>query len=253
MLVNMTGTARAAAGSRARRERAERILDAAAESLRRHGYRRVSIDDVAGAAGVGKGTIYLHWKTREALFWAALQREAMRLLEDLVARLDADPRLALPDRLMPAIYVAVGDRPLVRALLTSDAEVLGALAADQEVAAAQREFAGNPDYLGLLAARGLLRDGLTPKRAGKILGRVMAGFFAVPAGGDGGGSDGGDGKAAGGSGGGEDGELLAEVMARTLMPDPPYNPDAVAAVGADVSGLFRGIIAVQREQLERAY
>jgi AcrR family transcriptional regulator len=231
---SMTGTARAAAGSQARRERAERILDAAADLLLRHGYRRVSIDDVAAAAGVGKGTIYLHWKTREALFWAALQRDAMRLLEDLVRRLGEDPGLALPDRLMPAIYAGVTQRPLVRALLMNDAEVLGALAADQEVAAAQREFSGSPDYLGLLAAHGLLRDGLSPARAARILGRVMAGFFAHP------GDD-------------DDSELLADVMARTLMPDPPYAADAVSALGADVAALFQGIIAVQHQQLERAY
>lgn len=158
----------------------------------------------------------------------------MRLLEDLVGRLDEDRWLALPDRLMPAIYAGVAERPLVRALLTDDPEVLGALAVDQEVAAAQREFAGSPDYLGLLAGHGLLRDGLTPKRAGKILGRVMTGFFTQPADEDA-------------------GELLADVMARTLMPDPPQDPEAVSALADDVSGLFRGIIAVQRQQLERAY
>jgi len=163
----MTRTER---GSQARRARADRILDAAADLLLRHGYRRVSIDDVAAEAGVGKGTIYLHWKTREALFWAALQRETMRLLEDLVRRLGENPALALPDRLMPAIYADVSRKPLVRALLVNDAEILGALGADQEVAAAQREFAGNPDYLEMLAAHGLLRDDLTPAKAGRILG-----------------------------------------------------------------------------------
>jgi hypothetical protein len=35
--------------------------------------------------------------------------------------------------------------------------------------------------------------------------------------------------------------------------DPPQDPEAVSALADDVSGLFRGIIAVQREQLERAY
>ena len=77
----MTRTER---GSQARRARADRILDAAADLLLRHGYRRVTIDDVAAGAAVGKGTIYLHWRTREALFWAALQRETMRLLEKIL-------------------------------------------------------------------------------------------------------------------------------------------------------------------------
>ena len=83
-MVDMTPSGRLPAGSAGRCERAEAILDAAAELLRAHGYRRVSIDDVATRAGVGKGTIYLHWRTREALFWAVLQRETLQLLEQLI-------------------------------------------------------------------------------------------------------------------------------------------------------------------------
>jgi len=48
-----------------RRERAQRILDAAATLLLRWGFQKTTIDDIARLAGVAKGTIYLHWKTRE--------------------------------------------------------------------------------------------------------------------------------------------------------------------------------------------
>ena len=242
----MPRTGRAPAGSAARRARAERILDAAAELLEQHGYRRVSIDDVAARAGVGKGTVYLHWTTREALFWAVLQREAMRLLDDLMARLSEDAGLALPHRLMPVIFSEVQRRPLVRALLLSDAEVLGALAADDSVAAAQRELAGNPDYLDLLAGQGLLRPGLTPASAGHILGGVMRGFFSAQ-----------DADARSGHGtelpADQRADLLADVLARTLEADGPATAGAVTALSAEVTGLFRKITAVQQAQLERAY
>jgi AcrR family transcriptional regulator len=242
----MPSPGRTPAGSPARRARAERILDAAAELLRQHGYRRVSIDDVAAAAGVGKGTVYLHWKTREALFWAALQRETMRLLDDLADQLTRDATLALPHRLMPAIFLEVQRRPLVKAVLLSDGEMLGALAADDSVAAAQRELAGNADYLDLLARHGLLRDGLTPAAAGHVLAGVMRGFFATQD------AD---------SQPGQDpalpaeqrADLLADVLARTLETGEPAPADATAALSAEVIGLFRGITAVQRAQLERAY
>ena len=242
----MIRTGRAPAGSEARRVRAESILDAAAELLQAHGYRRVSIDDVAALARIGKGTIYLHWKTREALFYAALQREAMRMLDDLVTRLSEDVDLALPHRLLPAIFVQVVRRPLVKAVLLSDTEVLGALAEDESVAAAQRELSGNPDYLGLLASYGLLRATLTSTSAGHILSSVMRGFFA---------SQDEDAQA------GPDRELsadqradlLAEVLARTLETEPPYPAGAVAAFSAEVTDLFRSITAVQRAQLERAW
>jgi AcrR family transcriptional regulator len=242
----MTETGRAAAGSAARRARAERILDAAAELLGQHGYRRVSIDDVAALARVGKGTIYLHWNTREALFWAALQRETMRMLDDLVRRLGQDPGLALPHRLMPAIFREVVRRPLVKAVLLADAQVLGALSVDDSVAEAQRELAGNPDYLALLAGHGLLRAGLTPAAAGHILGSVLRGFFfdqdadSPPAG-------------SGELSTGERADLLADVLARTLESDSPAPEAAVTALGAEVTELFRGITTVQRAQLERAY
>jgi AcrR family transcriptional regulator len=242
----MPTTGRASAGSGARRARAERILDAAAELLEEHGYRRVSIDDVAARARVGKGTVYLHWKTREALFWAALQRETMRLLDDLVNQLGEDAGLAVPHRLMRVIFVEVLRRPLVRAVLLSDPEVLGALAADDSVAAAQRELAGNPDYLELLAGHGLLRPGLTAASAGHILGSVMRGFFFDQ-----------DADTRSGHGqvlpAGQRADLLAEVLARTLEIDAPVPADAVAALSAEVIELFRAITGVQRAQLERAY
>jgi len=240
MLKSMSDGVRLPAGSSGRQERAERILDVTAGLLLRHGYKRVTIDDVATGAGIGKGTIYLHWKTREALFWAVLQRDAARLLEQILDQLAEDPGLALPSRLMRAIFVEVARRPLVRALLLSDAEVLGALASDTAVAAAQRELGGNQNYLELLRQQHLLRPDLTVAAAGVILGGVMRGFFAdqdadvaVPL--------------------TEQADLLADVLHRSLEIEGEPPRDAVAALAGRVGELFTAIVTVQRSQLQRAY
>src|SRR5436305_2585490 len=74
-----------------RQERADRILDAAAELIERWGYNKTTIDDIARQAGVAKGTIYLHWKTRDDLFWALLTREDVRLAADIRQRIASDP------------------------------------------------------------------------------------------------------------------------------------------------------------------
>src|SRR5215468_8757844 len=74
-----------------RLQREERILDAAAALLVRWGYRKTTIDDVAREAGVGKGTIYLHWKDKNELFRAALWRASQQVTEDTMQRLTADP------------------------------------------------------------------------------------------------------------------------------------------------------------------
>ena len=73
-----------------RQQRAERILDAAAELILRWGYRKTTIDDIARQAGVAKGTIYLHWKTREELFAALIKREKVEVAEDIKQRIIVD-------------------------------------------------------------------------------------------------------------------------------------------------------------------
>src|SRR5699024_2081534 len=47
-------------------ERADRILEAAGLLLVSWGHRKVTIEDVARRAGVGKGTVYLHFPTKDS-------------------------------------------------------------------------------------------------------------------------------------------------------------------------------------------
>ncbi|MGW1199461.1 TetR/AcrR family transcriptional regulator [Streptomyces sp. NPDC002536] len=108
-------------------ERAERILGAARELLLRWGYKRVTVDDVARRAQVGKGTLYLHWKTKEELFTTLLRREFAAMLADVAARIEEDPAGVLPHRLLRCVYLERLRHPIVRAIHAEDDEVLGAL------------------------------------------------------------------------------------------------------------------------------
>jgi AcrR family transcriptional regulator len=51
-----------------------RILDAAMLVFRRHGFRRSSIEQAAEAAGLTRQALYHHFKSKEALFRAAIER-----------------------------------------------------------------------------------------------------------------------------------------------------------------------------------
>src|SRR5688500_15379580 len=92
--------------------RAERLLDSAAELLLRWGYQRVTIDDVAKHAGIGKGTVYLHFRTKEALFLTVLLRAHRRILSGIVDRMEADPIELLPSRLVRGSYLDVAADPV---------------------------------------------------------------------------------------------------------------------------------------------
>ena len=63
----------------------ERLLDATDRLLARHGFRRMTVAQVAAAAGVGKGSVYLHFDSKQALALGCLDRMATRVLEHLRA------------------------------------------------------------------------------------------------------------------------------------------------------------------------
>lgn len=51
-------------------DKAARILDAAQRLFLRYGVKRTSMDDVAREAGIAKGTLYLYYSSKDALFAA---------------------------------------------------------------------------------------------------------------------------------------------------------------------------------------
>nr|WP_255429738.1 TetR/AcrR family transcriptional regulator [Streptomonospora sp. PA3] len=107
--------------------RAERILDAAAELLVSWGYRRVTVEDVAKRAGIGKGTVYLHFHTKELLFLTVLLRVQAAMVERLIRAFRDDPEQVRPSALARTNYHMVAEDPIARAMLLGDSETLGSL------------------------------------------------------------------------------------------------------------------------------
>ena len=109
----MTRSVNAVTGSDVR---LERVLDSAAELLVRWGYQRVTIDEVARHAGIGKGTVYLHFRTKDALFVTVLLRANRRRVSALADRMLADPSELLPARMVRSGYLELIADPVSRAL-----------------------------------------------------------------------------------------------------------------------------------------
>lgn len=66
-----------------------RILVAARELFARHGPRKCSMEQIAGVARVGKGTLYLYFSSKEELFEAVVALEAEQLLDAVRQAVDA--------------------------------------------------------------------------------------------------------------------------------------------------------------------
>ncbi|NUP10393.1 MAG: TetR/AcrR family transcriptional regulator [Polyangiaceae bacterium] len=164
-----------------RDERAHRILDTAGALILRWGYDKTSIDDIARTAGVAKGTVYLHWKSRDALFVALLRRERVELLGEVVEQLAGTPSPAtLPD-LLKHFALAVLRRPLLKAVLLRDMSVIGKLARrERGDEARDRLQDGFVRYLKELRELGLVRADVTMGAQASLVASLMVGFFVAP-------------------------------------------------------------------------
>jgi AcrR family transcriptional regulator len=67
--------------------KAPRILEAAARLFAGRPYHEVRMDDIAGQAGVAKGTIYLHFRDKEALYLALIDEGLRRQMTDVKSHL----------------------------------------------------------------------------------------------------------------------------------------------------------------------
>ncbi len=96
----------------------EKILESAVREFARHGFKKASIESIAEAAGVGKGTIYLAAETKEDLFYQAVHRE-VRAWSSACGR-HIDPTRDAEELFVESAAVAfqyLDDHPLVRDLL----------------------------------------------------------------------------------------------------------------------------------------
>lgn len=83
-------------------ERRVLLMDAAARTFSRLGYRGARMEDVAEEAGVAKGLLYQHFPSKEALFRALMEEHGARFTERLRARwaAAAGPRGKQPVRMV---------------------------------------------------------------------------------------------------------------------------------------------------------
>lgn len=227
-----------------RQVRAERILDAAATLVQRWGYNKTTIDDIAKQAGVAKGTIYLHWKTREALFLALLTREYLITVEEFRQRLLSDPEnITLHGLIKQALLLSMS-RPLIKAMLLGDTDMLGELACREyadSTSVTQRRVAFGLYYIELLRSKDLVRTDISVQEQMHAIVAISTGFMVA------------------------DrfmadeykvsletsADLLAETIRRTLEPDDPLSPEKIQEVHTLFIQLFDQLIGAVKEHMQK--
>lgn len=90
---------------RQRQEREHLILQEAEALLIEKGYHETSIDEIAARVGISKGTVYLHFQSKDDLILALFERNQRQFKQAIESHLDAgsDPRATL-ESLLTYLY-----------------------------------------------------------------------------------------------------------------------------------------------------
>ncbi len=96
-----------------------KLLDAACRLVSERGLRKTSMTDIAIAAGIAKGTLYNHFRSKDEVFAALVEAEVALLAEECQG-------LGLADALTHAAW-RIGTHPAVRRIASDEPAALAAL------------------------------------------------------------------------------------------------------------------------------
>ncbi|MBK1786608.1 TetR family transcriptional regulator [Prauserella cavernicola] len=151
------------------------LLEAAGKQFARSGFSATSVDDIALAARVSKGTVYHHFTDKAELFEAVFREWQQQLLAEVAqaARRHRDPWTQLDAALTAYLQKTVAD-PAHRALLQEAPSALGV----QRCRKIDEEL-GLPVILAALEA--LHEDGQLGQQPTDMLARVLFGALCEAA------------------------------------------------------------------------
>ena len=108
----------------AKAERRQQILTAARDEFAKRGYHQTTIDDIVAQAGVARGTFYLYFEDKRAVFSDLIDRFAAQLAMTIVRITTDDPTENVADQVRENIRRIIGtclsDRAMTK-ILFSDA------------------------------------------------------------------------------------------------------------------------------------
>jgi AcrR family transcriptional regulator len=103
-------------------ERRLQILSAARELFAKRGYHQTTIDDIVAQAGVARGTFYLYFEDKRAVFADLIDRFSSRITMAIMRIVTDDPGRAVADQARENIRAIIGvclaERSMTKILFT---------------------------------------------------------------------------------------------------------------------------------------
>ncbi len=142
-------------------DREQRILNAASDLIVHFGYDKTTVSDIANEAGISKGAIYLHYKSKDELFEALLIREMRDYSLTWLDKVEADPEGGTIGGMYKNILYALNKSPFMAALFKRDNRILGSyLHKPDNFFRKQQEHNNRFVFVKMMQSAGVMRDDL---------------------------------------------------------------------------------------------
>jgi AcrR family transcriptional regulator len=162
------------------------VLDAAIDRFGRDGYRRTSVAAIARQAALGPTTTYVHYPTKEALFFAAVEDDLSSLFTMVIETLDAAEPSVGPTALIATLLAEIDAHPLAHRLVAGlEPDVTDRVLESEAVEALGRAVAervATGQELGAIrsdVAADVLADGLISVVLALLMAAVQIGAPAI--------------------------------------------------------------------------
>lgn len=164
-------------------EREQRILAAAADLFVHYGYDKTTVSDIARAAGISKGTIYLHFESKDALLEALIIQETMAYAERWLELIEADPKGGTIGGMYKNSLFALSNSDFMAAMFKRDGRVLGNyLRKPDNFFRAMREKQEQSDrlvFVQMMQEAGAMRQDIDPKVIAHIMDMLAYGLVGL--------------------------------------------------------------------------
>lgn len=154
----------------------DRVLDAAASIIVSGDFALADLESIARQAGTSEAELLQLFDDREQLLVAMLNREYTAMYASILDNIERDPRGGLLSRIYMYTLTAVYERPLAKALYTTDRETLNSMMRSSHGFAYVPKMGVRAGFIEDMQAAGMVRRDVDAPALSYVLSTFSAGL-----------------------------------------------------------------------------
>ena len=160
--------------------RHDAILKSAESLFIKFGYDKTSVADIAKQAGISKGAIYLHFKSKDALFETLLMSKMGRFSYAWMEIVEADPKGGLMSGMYIAMLSAMHKDVFITAMMSQDGQFFGSyMFKPNSLFKQQYQQNTRHEFIKMMQEVGCVRKELDPLTTAHVMNIISHGLVSI--------------------------------------------------------------------------